>query len=250
MSNSSVVKYWGIVPAAGIGSRMQSATPKQYLQLHNKTVLEHTLCRLAQLTSLEAIVVAISDNDPYWPKLNLDIAKPIQTVKGGAERCHSVLNALESLADKAESSDWVLVHDAARPCVRTDDLVKLVTDVQNHSTGGLLGIPVRDTMKRTDDQSNVTETVERNNLWHALTPQMFRFGQLQQAMNDAINKQFLVTDEASAMEFAGYTPVMIEGHADNIKITRPEDLELASFYLQHQHEQGVVGLSNGLDDGG
>ena len=236
MADNMISRYWAIVPAAGIGSRMQSDIPKQYLTLNNKTVIEHTLSRLTQLGSIEAIVVAISAEDTQWSKLAHEYSKPVQTVDGGKERCHSVLNALNALAGSAAADDWVLVHDAARPCVRSTDLEKLVADLKEHAVGGLLGVPVRDTMKRSDKNNIVTETVERNNLWHALTPQMFRFEQLQEALTKALEDGFLVTDEASAMEYAGHKPIMIEGHADNIKITRPEDLSLADYYLQQQNE--------------
>lgn len=239
-----------MVPAAGIGKRMGADIPKQYLSLHNKTVIEHTLHRLAQLTELEAIVVAVADDDPWWPKLNIDIGKPVIIAGGGAERCHTVQNALARLDGKASDDDWVLVHDAARPCVRPADLHTLLDALCDQPIGGLLGIPVRDTMKRTKPDNRVSQTVERNHLWHALTPQMFRFGVLQQVLQNALDNNFLVTDESSAVEYAGHQPLMIEGHADNIKITRPEDLALAGFYLQHQAEQGMVGLVDGLDDGG
>jgi 2-C-methyl-D-erythritol 4-phosphate cytidylyltransferase len=250
MAKPVTEKYWAIVPAAGIGKRMGSDIPKQYLPLHGKTIIEHTLQRLSQIDVIEGIVVAIADGDPWWPELHVEISKPLKLVKGGVERCHTVQNALHALAGECSANDWVLVHDAARPCVRAEDIQLLISRLNSHEIGGLLGMPVRDTMKRTDAKGSVRDTVERDNLWHALTPQMFRYGMLAKALDKALADQFLVTDEASAMEHAAYAPLMIEGHADNIKITRPEDLGLATFYLQHQDEQLENITADGLADGG
>jgi 2-C-methyl-D-erythritol 4-phosphate cytidylyltransferase len=158
--------------------------------------------------------------------------KALEVVNGGAERCHSVLNGLDMLAGKAAPDDWVLVHDAARPCVRRDDIRALISAVSADSDGGLLGVPVADTMKRVTADGRVAATVDRGGLWHALTPQMFRLEPLRAAMLQAITSHSLVTDEASAMELAGYRPLMVQGHRDNIKITLPADLALAAFYLQ------------------
>ena len=238
--------YWAIVPAAGIGKRMGSDIPKQYLKLHGKTIIEHTLQRLSQVDLIEGIVVAIARDDPWWPDLPIEIDKPLNVVHGGAERCHTVQNGLYALKGKCTPDDWVLVHDAARPCVRVEDINLMIKTLNTHEAGGLLGMPVRDTMKRTNEKNQIQKTVDRDNLWHALTPQMFRYGLLNQALEQALNDQFLVTDEASAMEHAGFSPLMVEGHGDNIKITRPEDLMLAEFYLQHQQKQ----YENGLTDGG
>jgi len=247
--SDSAVNYWAIVPAAGVGKRMGSDIPKQYLQLHGRTILEHTLQRLAQIEAIKGIVVAIADGDPWWGELKLSIGKPLMVARGGAERCHTVQNALQVIHSECSDDDWVLVHDAARPCVRAADIESMIQILSKHDVGGLLGVPVRDTMKRTDKTAAVQQTVDRDNLWHALTPQMFRYGMLSSALDKALNDHFLVTDEASAIEHAGYAPLMVEGHGDNIKITRPEDLALADFYLQHQLEQQQAGL-DGLADGG
>ncbi|MCK4839614.1 MAG: 2-C-methyl-D-erythritol 4-phosphate cytidylyltransferase [Desulfobulbaceae bacterium] len=250
MDNSVTANYWAIVPAAGIGRRMGSDTPKQYLPLHGKTIIEQTLLRLSQIDNINGIVVAIAEDDEWWPKLHIDCGKPVTVVRGGAERCHSVQNALQVLQTECADDDWVLVHDAARPCVRMSDIELLIKTLADHDVGGLLGVPVRDTMKRSDQKGCVTETVERECLWHALTPQMFRYASLSHSLDKALGDQFLVTDEASAIEHAGYVPQMVEGHGDNIKITRPEDLSLASFYLQHQKEQYSNMSADGLADGG
>ena len=224
---------WVIIPAAGIGRRMGSNTPKQYLLLNEQTVIEHTLSVFDLHSSISEIVVAVAKEDEYWAELNIKLSKPLHKVAGGKERCDSVLNALTFLQNKAHADDWVLVHDAARPCLRTEDLTFLLEECQSHAVGGILAVPVRDTMKRSVGNI-IKETVDREDLWHALTPQMFRYKLLKDALESALKKNNVVTDEASAMELAGYQPLLVEGHADNLKITRPEDLALASFFLAQQ----------------
>lgn len=213
---------------------MGAGMPKQYLDLNGRSVLDHTLERVLLHPKLDGVYLALSDEDEYWGDSDYADHPDIVRVSGGSERCFSVLNALDQLSSRADVRDWVLVHDAARPCVRRVDIDHLIDLAGSHDTGGLLGVPVRDTMKRTDKTDLITETVERNNLWHAYTPQMFRLGMLHDAMRGAINAGVLVTDEAGAMEWAGHQPLMVEGRPDNIKITRPEDLPLAAFYLQRQ----------------
>ena len=225
-------KIWVVIPAAGIGKRMESDTPKQYLKLNNKTIIEQTLTLFDTHDAISEVVVAISEGDEYWASLNIELSKPLHIAKGGKERCDSVLNALMFLENKAANDDWVLVHDAARPCLRHEDITLLLTTLAEHEVGGILAVPVRDTMKRSTADNAIKETVERENLWHALTPQMFRFSMLKNALESALCNSEAITDEASALELAGYQPLLVEGHADNIKITRPEDLVLASFFLQ------------------
>ncbi len=226
--------YWGVVPAAGVGRRMGGVIPKQYLFLNGHPVIEHTLERLLTHPAISRVFVALSDEDGWWREGCYASHPDVVRVTGGRERCHSVLNALHALSERAGEEDWVLVHDAARPCLRHEDLDRLITGLSGHPVGGLLGVPVRDTMKRTDNDGQVTATVPREGLWHAYTPQMFRLGLLRDALDDALKQGLTVTDDASAMELAGYTPLMIEGHTDNLKITRPEDLALATFYLECQ----------------
>lgn len=226
--------FWAVVPAAGMGTRMGSDIPKQYLKLGDHTVLEHVISRLGNHPRISGVVVALAQDDPYWPELRPECSAALYTTTGGAERCHSVLNALNALPEEAVADDWVLVHDAARPCLRSADLDLLLDTLVQHPIGGLLGLPVADTMKRTDDEGRVIETVSRENLWRALTPQMFRLGPLRTALQQVLDHGYLVTDEASAMEYCGYRPLMVEGHSDNIKITRPEDLALAELYLSRQ----------------
>jgi len=225
---------WVVVPAAGVGKRMGAAIPKQYLPLAGRTVIEHTLERVLLHPGLDGVYLALGEEDQWWADTEYADHPDLVRVPGGAERCFSVLNALEAMQGRTQPHDWVLVHDAARPCLRRRDVDHLISMVESHEAGGLLGVPVRDTMKRTSDTDEVTETVDRNNLWHAYTPQMFRYEKLLKAMKGAIAAGYLVTDEASAIEWAGERPLMVEGHPDNIKITRPEDLPLAEFYLSQQ----------------
>ncbi|MDH5518586.1 MAG: 2-C-methyl-D-erythritol 4-phosphate cytidylyltransferase [Gammaproteobacteria bacterium] len=244
LNNSKSANYWAVVPAAGVGKRMASDIPKQYLKLHDKTVIEHSCQRLLGHAQISGIIVALGEKDEYWPALELASDKPVITVTGGQERCHSVLNALQKLVQMSQQnehavalSDWVLVHDAARPCLRHSDIDLLVGQLDQNAVGGLLALPVRDTMKRQNTQQCVADTVEREGLWHALTPQMFRLGQLKQAIEEAIETGFLMTDESSAIEHAGLQPLLIEGREDNIKITRPADLKLAEMYLKAQQDE-------------
>jgi len=233
LSDNREPKFWAIVPAAGAGKRMETDTPKQYLPLGDKTVLEHTLDTLLSCQRLAGVVLVLSPGDERWAEIQHRYTQqPLDTVPGGAERCHSVLNGLDYLATRASDGDWALVHDAARPCVRLKDIEGLITILEHSAEGGLLGVPVADTMKRVDEDVCISGTVDRNGLWHAYTPQMFRVGMLRAALQQAIDKGEAVTDEANAMELAGYRPRMVQGARDNIKITVPFDLVLAAFYLQ------------------
>ena len=236
----SSVRHWALVPAAGVGKRMSSAIPKQYLPLAGRPVIAHALKTLLDHPCIAGAVVAIGVEDEWWPLVaaELTAAKPSLVTTGGAERCHSVLNGLELLRERAAPSDWVLVHDAARPCLTTGDLDRLLAELADDPVGGLLAVPVRDTLKQADDAGRVAATVDRSQLWHALTPQMFRLGMVYEALRTALARGLLVTDEAAAMEAAGYAPRLVEGRADNLKITRPEDLALAEFYLTRRAAAG------------
>ncbi len=230
----SGLRYWAVIPAAGVGTRMQEDVPKQYLSINHKTILEHTLERICSHPKIEGVVVAISGNDDIWQTLGISSQPKITVVEGGVERCHSVLNGLRALSDQASSNDWVLVHDAARPCLRIEDINRLIDTLEGHDVGGLLGLPVRDTMKRADTTGTIQETVDRECLWHALTPQMFHLGALIDALENALSNNLIVTDEAQAIELYGLQPVLVEGHPDNIKITRNNDLALAELFLSQQ----------------
>ena len=222
---------WAVVPAAGVGKRMNTDIPKQYLPLAGSTVIENTVATLLDISGLAGIVIALGTDDDWWDETRFAGHAMVHRVSGGTERANSVLNALSELKNKAHDEDWVLVHDAARPCVRKDDIQCLIDSCKTHSVGGILGMPVRDTMKLADAEQQILKTVPRDNLWHAFTPQMFRLGMLADAIEGALEAGFAITDEASAVEWAGYSPLLVEGTADNIKITRPEDLALAEFYL-------------------
>lgn len=226
-------KFHAVIPAAGAGVRMAAGMPKQYLVLAGKTVLEHSIDALLACERIDNVVLVLADDDGYWPTIQARYKDTrVATVSGGVERCHSVLNGLAYLADTAAGNNWVLVHDAVRPCVRQADITLLLTSLEHAPAGGLLGIPVADTIKQVDAEAIVRQTVEREGLWRALTPQMFRLKALRDALQQAIATGALVTDEAAAMEMAGHQPRMVRGHADNIKITQPGDLQLAEFYLQ------------------
>jgi len=230
----SEANHWVVLPAAGVGRRMGGSIPKQYLELAGRPVIDHSLERVLLHPKLDGVYVAIAEDDRWWEHTEYATHPDLVRVDGGAERCFSVLKALEELGARAQPHDWVLVHDAARPCLRRGDVDHLIRRLESHEAGGLLGVPVRDTMKRTSGAGQIIDTVDRNHLWHAYTPQMFRFERLLKALRGAIDAGFLVTDEASAIEWAGDRPLMVEGHPDNIKITRPEDLPLAEFFLSQQ----------------
>jgi 2-C-methyl-D-erythritol 4-phosphate cytidylyltransferase len=221
-----------IVPAAGVGSRMQADRPKQYLIIDGKTILQHTVDKLLSHPLIERVVIAISDGDPYFSDIGFAYPDRVFRVNGGDERADSVLSAL-NYVKRHFTDSWSLVHDAARPCVSLDDISRLIEQAQRHEVGGILAAPVRDTMKRSDANGSIAHTVERRGLWHALTPQLFPTFQLHQALMQAQQSGDVVTDEASALERLGYAPLLVVGRADNIKVTQPEDLALAKFYLRH-----------------
>lgn len=251
MNNKTSQKIYApihaIVPAAGVGSRMKAALPKQYLLINKKTILEHTVEKLLANSEIKQVIVAISEEDPYFDKLPLATNPRVTRVNGGSQRADSVLSAINYLTSQLplvkESSQpinscrcWVLVHDAARPCVSQNDINKLIESAVNHPVGAILASKVRDTMKLGDDLSQICQTVDRENLWHALTPQMFNLYQLKAALEGALKQGVAITDEASAMEWLGLQPKLVAGRSDNLKITQPEDLALAEFYLQRNSE--------------
>ncbi|WP_345872526.1 2-C-methyl-D-erythritol 4-phosphate cytidylyltransferase [Shewanella algae] len=225
-----------IVPAAGIGSRMGADCPKQYLPLAGSCILEQTLKGLLSHNGISRVIVALNPEDSFFGKLAVASHPKLETVTGGKERADSVLSALESLvADKPlPANTWALVHDAARPCLTHGDIDKLLASRKQHPQGAILAAPVRDTMKRSGVDGCISETVAREALWHALTPQLFPLLTLTEALKAALAAGVLVTDEASAMEWRGIHPALISGRSDNIKVTHPDDLPLAALYLAHQ----------------
>ncbi|MFG0380056.1 2-C-methyl-D-erythritol 4-phosphate cytidylyltransferase [Pseudomonas sp. zbq_18] len=236
MSAFANPSFWVVIPAAGIGSRMRADRPKQYLQLAGKTILEHTLDCFLEHPQLKGLVLSLAADDPFWPTLPGAADPRVQRANGGAERADSVLAGLLRLLELgAQPDDWVLVHDAARPNLAAEDLDKLLQELAGDPVGGLLAVPARDTLKRVGADGRVAETVDRSVIWQAYTPQMFRFAALHQALADARVAGVAITDEASALEWAGQAPKLVEGRADNLKITRPEDLEWLRQRWAHKH---------------
>ncbi|BCX82288.1 2-C-methyl-D-erythritol 4-phosphate cytidylyltransferase [Methylomarinovum caldicuralii] len=225
------VRCFAVVPAAGSGKRMGAAVPKQYLELLGRPVLQHTLERLLAVAAVERVVVALAADDPRWPALLAASDPRVMTTIGGAERGDSVLAGLRALAAEAGPDDWVMVHDAARPCLRPDDVEKLLAELKGDPVGGILALPSVDTLKEVEGR-DIVATVDRSRIWRALTPQLFRYRLLTEALERALAAGATITDEASAVEWAGRRPKIVEGHPGNIKITRPEDLPLAEFYLR------------------
>lgn len=228
---------WVVLPAAGVGSRMESSVPKQYMRLQGHYLIDQTLKLFINQPYFRNIIVVLSPDDEYWQDALFCGHPAVIRADGGAERADSVLAGLLKIEQEALADDWVLVHDVARPCLTKTDLERLLAIQKSEACGGLLAAPVRDTMKRSSDAFNmqygqcVDHTVSRDNLWHALTPQMFRYQDLVDALTSARNSETPITDESSAMELAGYKPVLVKGSVRNIKVTYPEDLELAHFYL-------------------
>ena len=224
-----------LVPAAGAGSRMQSDCPKQYLQLHGEPLIAHTLRALARESRIALIVVVVSAEDAHWE--NYDWSEwqgRLRVLRcGGETRAQSVLNGLKALSADTASETWVLVHDAARPCLPSGALARLIDAVQFDAVGGLLAVPVADTLKRGDVDGRVATTEPRAGLWQAQTPQMFRYGLLKRALFAAGSE---ITDEASAIEKLGLSPLLVEADNRNLKITRPRDLHLAGLILEHLND--------------
>lgn len=227
-SAESFPEIIAVVPAAGIGSRMRSECPKQYLTIGDKTILEHSIDALLAHPAIRRVVVALSPLDVHFQRLPVAQDTRVTTVVGGGLRADSVLAGLQA----AQGAEWVLVHDAARPCLHLSDLTRLLALTATSQVGGILAAPVRDTMKRAiGSSSDIDHTVEREALWHALTPQLFPQALLHDCLLRALNDGATITDEASALEYCGYHPELVSGRSDNLKVTRPEDLALAQFYL-------------------
>jgi len=236
MPSSKCPRYWFVIPAAGVGARMNADKPKQYLLLADKTILEHTLDRILTMPNLAGIVVAISKEDSYWTSLSIRQNPLIHVVNGGEERADSVLNGLNYLADQLAADDWVLVHDAARPCVTLSTIKKLCDELAENEVGGILAVPVSDTLKQVINKNEIQTTIDRRSLWQAQTPQAFRYKLLRDCLTQTLARNQTITDESSAVELCGYVPKVIEGRTDNIKITRPDDLMLAEFILKQQEK--------------
>jgi 2-C-methyl-D-erythritol 4-phosphate cytidylyltransferase len=225
--------YYLIVPASGIGSRMQTSVAKQYLMLDNGlSVLDQTLKTLLNIEQIKGCVIALAKDDDLFKKSQFyHHQKILKIATGGKQRHNSVINALIELKPFVKNTDWILVHDAARPCVEISDIEKLINQVKSADIGGLLAIKVIDTIKQAN--KNLTNiTIDRSNLWQAQTPQMYRFGELLNALTKADTDNINITDEASAIEYIGLKSLLVESSKRNFKITNPEDLALANFYLK------------------
>ena len=221
---------WCVVPAAGRGTRVGGTCPKQYLPLAGRPLIEHTLERLAAHPQIAGLLVTLGADDARWPGITELNGKRVMTTLGGAERSDSVLAGIDALPATVGQDDFVLVHDAARPCVRLIDISSLI-ERGSVMDGGLLGAPLRDTLKRADAGGCSAQTEPRDQRWRAFTPQMFRRGQLAAALRAAAKDGRAVSDEAMAMELAGYAPLLVEGAEDNIKVTTAADFPLAAYLL-------------------
>jgi 2-C-methyl-D-erythritol 4-phosphate cytidylyltransferase len=221
---------WCVVPAAGKGVRAGGDRPKQYQPLAGRPLLDHTLERLAAHPRIAGLVVVIAADDLHFSAVDSIGGKPLVVALGGGERCDSVLAGVLALPAVVAQDHFVLVHDAARPCVRADDITRLI-DQAGKGEGGLLGAPLRDTLKRADASCHSTATEPREGRWRAFTPQMFRRGALAHALVLAVADGIVVSDEAMAMERTGVLPLLVEGSEDNIKVTTPADFALAEFLL-------------------
>jgi len=225
---------WCVVPAAGRSTRVGGNVPKQYLPIAGKTLLLRTLERLAAHRGIAGLMVALAADDACWPGTTELSGKPVLNTIGGGERADSVLAGLRALRGRVSDSEFILVHDAARPCVALDDISRLI-ELGVPAGGALLGAPVRDTLKRADTQARVLATEPRDSRWRALTPQLFRYGELVAALESARAAGITATDEAMAMERAGFHPLLVEGAESNIKVTTRADFALAEFLLARTH---------------
>jgi 2-C-methyl-D-erythritol 4-phosphate cytidylyltransferase len=229
------VRYFLVIPAAGSGRRFATSVPKQYATLGTSTVIEHALAPFEADPDCTGIVVVVASDDPLWPPIAARRTRLIEAAPGGAERVHSVRAGLAALAKHAREDDWVMVHDAARPCFSAADLASLKKELAAHEVGGLLAIPLADTLKRAANAADppaVETTLDRSALWRASTPQVFRFGHLMRALDAALAAGKIPTDEAQAIEWLGFRPRLVAGRPDNIKITTADDLGLAAAILK------------------
>lgn len=246
---------WAVIPAAGIGERMGAGLPKQYLSLGDASILQRTVDRLLRIADLQGVIVVLAADDSRWAELPASSHNRVYTCIGGASRAQSVVSGLQYLSTLSSDNSWVLVHDAARPLVALSDIQRLLSAVYNSgSEGGILAVPVHDTLKKSDEFNAIEQTVSRHDLWLAQTPQLFRCGQLLSALQKAVslaqlregtenrveNRLPAVTDEASAMELAGFSPLLVEALQPNFKITRPADLQLAEAFISHLAAGGAA----------
>jgi 2-C-methyl-D-erythritol 4-phosphate cytidylyltransferase len=235
------MRYFVVIPAAGSGRRFLSSLPKQYAALGAATVIEHALAPFESDPDCAGIVVAVAADDALWPAIAARRSRLLESVEGGAARAQSVRNALRVLVARVRDDDWIMVHDAARPCFSAADLAMLKRELAPHAVGGELAVPLADTLKRAGETGtpHSESTIDRADLWRAATPQVFRFGILLRALDAALAAQRIPTDEAQAIEWAGHKPRLIAGRADNIKVTTAEDLGLAAAILSLRAPQEI-----------
>lgn len=226
---------WVLIPASGIGSRMESEIPKQYLPFKNSTVIEATLDRLLSHSKIDGVMLVLNSDYTHWESLKYTNTKPVLTTLGGKKRSDSVLNGLNALSTTESTSNMmVMIHDAVRPCVTHQDLSLLIDAANKDSSGAFLASPVADTIKLVDEDEKVIKTVDRKRLWRALTPQAFSFELILKALNFVAKNSISITDDVSAIEALGQHPKAVQGRPDNIKITYPMDLVMAEIFIQHQ----------------
>lgn len=231
------MSYYVVVPAAGTGSRMEAALPKQYLPLNHQALIAHCLGLFSAADEIDGVYVVLSEGDTYWQRhVDTTILHPkIKVLRcGGASRAQTVLNGLMAMADQTQDDDWILVHDAARPGLSYTLLKNLIDQLKDDAVGGLLALPLADTLKRADTDQRVSQTIPRNDLWQAQTPQMFKYAVLRQALIAA--KHTAPTDEAQAIEALGLTPKLITGALRNLKVTYPQDLVVVNALIQQVEE--------------
>jgi 2-C-methyl-D-erythritol 4-phosphate cytidylyltransferase len=223
-------RHYAIVPAAGSGARFGAATPKQYLSLAGRPLIHHTLMALCRCTAIDRVWVVLAPDDEIWAAQDWrEIGPKLETVYcGGATRAASVLGGLRAAETALADDDWILVHDAARPCIDPRHVVRMIDELHDDPVGGILAVPVADTLKRADGDGRIAATADRDGLWQAQTPQMFRAASLRRALEAMPN----VTDEASAIEALGLRPRLIRGDTTNLKVTFPADLGLAEMILR------------------
>lgn len=217
-----------ILPAAGTGKRMKSLLPKQYCTIGDKTLIEHSMSALLCQSCIRRYIVVVNEHDRWFRKLSISCDPRVSVVIGGQTRADSVMAGLQHV----KKSVWVIVHDAVRPCLHREDLLRLFEITKFSQVGGILAIPICNTIKKTYCGTNfIRYTVDRENLWNALTPQLFNYDLLKYCLKKALKNRVIITDEAAAVEYCGYKSILIQGRSDNIKVTHQDDLKLARFYL-------------------
>ena len=220
-----------VIPAAGVGQRMGSDIPKQYLKCNGRPLITYSLALFEACDWIDAVYVALSEDDEYWPECVGDAYSKVRTITGGDSRAQSVSNGLSAALEEYENYTWVLVHDAARPCLFEQDLAVIYNEISHPGCHGfIVAEKVNDTVKQVDADNCIVQTVDRSKLWRAQTPQVFKLGELADALT--IDDLADITDEASAMERAGANIMVIQGNPKNIKVTQPDDLALAELYLK------------------